>query len=183
MVGRLSATIWRNSMWQDKTQVKKGSFGEKIVRNYLEGKGFVIYEPLTNGAHAFDKLAIKNKRTILIVEVKSKARMNYYNATGINIKHFNEYKFISKKYNLPVYLFFVDEMLGKIYGNKLSKLLEPVEDDLKYPNTDKVKDIILFSLNSMVDIYTLTEAEIDSLKELSTRKYDYRTKEIKTIPQ
>jgi len=162
--------------WQDKATVKKGDFGEKIVRNYLEGKGFIIYEPLTDGAHSFDKLAIKNKRTIVIAEVKSKARMNFYNATGIDIKHFKEYKFIGEKYNLPVYLFFVDEMLGKIYGNKLSELLKPVEDDLKYPNTEKVKNIILFSLNSMVDIHILTKIEIDYLREHSTRKYDYNKK-------
>ena len=45
--------------WQDKIQVKKGNIGEKIVRNYLEKKGFIVYEPKTNGSHPFDKIAIK----------------------------------------------------------------------------------------------------------------------------
>ena len=162
--------------WKDRIRVKKGDFGEKIIRQYLEKKGFVIYEPITNTAHAFDKLAIKDKKQVIIAEVKSKARLNKYNATGIDVRHYNEYRFIRDKYNIPVFLFFVDEMLGKIYGNKLNILEKDYIDKsgIEYPNTKIAKGIILFSLEVMKPVYDLSEQEVLFLKEHSVRKYDYK---------
>ena len=74
--------------WQDKEQVKKGDIGELIVREYLEKKGYIVYEPKTNGSHPFDKIAIKSKNDMIIVEVKTKARMNKFNATGFDLKSY-----------------------------------------------------------------------------------------------
>lgn len=161
--------------WQDKIQVKKGNIGEKIVRNYLEKKGFIVYEPKTNGSHPFDKIAIKDKTNMIIIEVKTKSRMNKYNATGFNLRSYKYYKLIRDKYNLPLYCFFVDEYLGKVYGNKLSILEEEYKNNkgVEYPNTKIVKDIILFSLDKMKTIHTLTENEKESIKKHNTRNYEY----------
>ena len=56
-------TIQKNSEWEQKTSVKKGNVGERIVREYLEAKGLVCYQPVTERAHAFDMLAIREKKT------------------------------------------------------------------------------------------------------------------------
>ena len=157
--------------WNDKKEVKKGNIGEQIVNNYLEKEGFVIYKPITDSAHSFDRLAIKDKKQLIIAEIKTKARRNKFKDTGFNLSHFNEYKKISEKHNLPVYIFFVDEMLGEVYGNWLSILEEPYEKILKYPYIHN--DIIYFHLNKMKQICNLTETEIIELKKYSQRSYKY----------
>ena len=123
--------------------------GEAIVTKYLKDKGYIVYSPEElQGAHGFDRLAVKDKTEVIIAEIKTKARMNRYNATGFNIKHYREYKRISRKYNIPVFIFFVDEALGRIYGNFLSVLEESytdINDGIYYPNRKIVKDVILFS--------------------------------------
>lgn len=157
--------------WSERVQVKKGSIGEKIIRDYLESKGFIVYEPITETAHGFDKLAVKNKKILIIAEVKSKSRLNKYNATGIDIRHYNEYKHINK--TVPVFIFFVDEMLGKVYGNWLAKLEKPIKDDACYPNTGIARGIILFSMKNMLDIKSLSQEDITVLKANSSRNYEY----------
>lgn len=164
--------------WEDKTEVKKGNIGEFIVKNYLESKGFIVYEPVTKGSHPFDKIAVKDKNNMVIVEVKTKARMNKFNATGFNIKSYEYYKFLKDKYNIPLYCFFVDEYLGKIYGNKLGVIEKKYIDnkEVLYPNTEIVKNIILFSLDSMHTIHTLTNSETKEIKKYNTRNYKYNIK-------
>ena len=157
--------------WQDKAEVKKGNIGEQIINEYLESKGFVIYKPITNGAHAFDKLAIKDKQQLIIAEVKTKARRNKYADTGIDMKHFETYQNISKKHNLPIFIFFVDEMLGEVYGNWLTKLIEPRDN---YPLIQN--DIIYFPLTNMRNIKKLTIQEVELLKKYSKRNYKYSIK-------
>lgn len=162
----------KSTNWDKKTEVIKGNFGENIIRKYLEDKGFVIYEPITDKSHAFDKLAIKDKEQMILIEVKTKARRNKYPDTGININHYENYKKISKKHNLPIFLFFVDEMLGKIYGNTLQKLEEEIIiKSVKYPLF--WNNIIYFPVAKMKDIYKLNSEEIAFLKKNSTRNYDY----------
>lgn len=161
--------------WQDKEQVKKGNIGELIVRKHLEKNGFIVYEPKTNAPHPFDKIAIKSKNNMVIVEVKTKARMNKFNATGFDLKSYKYYKLIRDKYNIPLYCFFVDEQLGEVYGNKLSILEENYKDNkgIVYPNTKIVNNIILFSLDKMKKIHTLTDQQKENIKKHSTRNYDY----------
>ena len=161
--------------WEDKIQVKKGDYAEDIIHNYLESKGFIVYKPETDGAHGFDRLAVKNKKGMVIAEIKAKARMTNYEATGFDEKSYNEYKFIEKKHNIPVFIFFVDEGMKEIYGNWLRKLEEESEDDVKYPNTSilRHKGIILFSLKKMIHIGYLSSEQIEFLKNHSSRNYDY----------
>ncbi len=157
------------------TQVKKGNVGEKIVREYLHDKGYVVYEPISNRAHPFDKLAVKDKENMVIIEVKSKARMNNYNATGFDITSHKYYNLLRDKYNLPLFVFFVDEYLQKIYGNKLSILEQHYIDKqgIEYPNFDIVRGIVLFPLDKMIDIYKLSDFQRKELEMYSTRNYQY----------
>lgn len=161
--------------WSDKTTVKKGDIGEDIVKNFLLEKGMIPYKPDFDGAHPFDFLcATRDKKTMIIVDAKAKARMNKqfngFSVTGIDKRHFNEYKHIQKKYNVHVYLYFVDEMLGSVYGNAIARLEKnKIEKNWKTP-------MILFRLIDMVEIGKLSSDEVHKLKKHSTRSYDYSEK-------
>jgi len=166
--------------WNDKTTVKKGNIGEQIVNDYLASKGLIVYEPITNRAHGFDRLVSKGKEKLVIVEIKTKAKRNAYPDTGIDYRHYLEYKAISKKHNLPVWLFFVDEMLGEIYGSTIETLEQPNcyefnGKTLSYPMVKQHKNskIIYFYQPQMKTISKLTHEQIQNIKEFSTRSYDY----------
>jgi hypothetical protein len=166
-------TIQKNSDWESKPTVKKGNIGERLVREHLESKGYIVYEPQTVGAHGFDKLAIRNKRQAIIAECKAKARRTKYEDTGINIKHLEEYEYIGKKYNLPVYIYFIDEMQGKIYGNTLEELLVPrTIGGHKYP-WRWPDGIIYFPLVNMIDVCEIKAEDVKALKDNSTRSHEY----------
>lgn len=169
----LNNMVMNRINFNDRTTTKKGKLGEVIVRKYLESKGWIIYEPKTEDKpHAFDKLAIKDKKHIVIAEVKTKARRTHYADTGIDIRHYDEYKLISEKHNIPVFLFFVDEYKKEVYGNKLSELeIECVSGGHNYPL--KQYDIIYFPLDKMITIAELDEEKSVELKKLSTRNYEY----------
>jgi len=158
-------------MWENKIQVKKGNIGEELVLKFLEEQGYIVYKPITNSAHCFDNLAIKDKRTAIIAEIKTKARMTYIEATGFDYRYYKEYKFISEKYKLPIFIFFVDEHLKEIYGNWLSLLEKEVDGFPRKISNDK---IILFSLKNMILISKLSVDKCEELKKLSTRNYDYK---------
>ena len=159
--------------WQQKLTVKKGNLGEEIISRFLERKGYVIYSPETKDkAHAFDRLAIKDKEQIIIAEIKTKARRNKYADTGIDKRNYDQYVKIQNKYNIPVFIFFVDEMLKKVYGNWLSKLIIPIIIEGKqYPLI--LNNIIYFPLVNMINIAELSEQQITELKKLSNRNYEY----------
>jgi len=158
--------------WSSKTTVKKGDYGELLVDKFLESKGYVCYFPKTDGPHWFDRLAVKDKSKVIAAEVKTKARMNKYPATGFNKKHYLEYKRIYENHKIHVFVFFVDEMLGKIYGNFIQKLEQPqFIGGNKYPM--EIGDVIVFPLINMTDIATLSQEDVKYLKSNSQRNYGY----------
>lgn len=158
--------------WADKTTVKKGDVGEEIVKNFLLKQGMIPYKPDFDGAHPFDFLcATTDKKTMIIVDAKAKAAFNKKFdgsfVTGINTKHYEEYSFIQNKYGVHVYLYFVDEMLGCVYGGALKKLEKnKIQKSFKVPTT-------LFRLDDMFTIGYLTEEDISRLKKHSTRNHNY----------
>lgn len=159
--------------WQSRTTVKKGNLGEDLVADYLESKGFIVYEPVTEGSHGFDKLAMKNKRELVYAEVKAKARRKYYPDTGINISHYEDYSYLYREYKMNIFIFFVDELLEEIYGGFLQELRKPVEvNGQKYPL--KHKGIIYFPLMNMRrNIAKLNAVDVKELKKYNTRNYSY----------
>jgi len=162
--------------WHKKRTVQKGTLGERIVKTALENKGYIVYEPTTDKAHAFDFLAVKGKRVFVVAEVKSKARMNKFPATGIDVRHFNEYSFVMETQNMAVILFFVDEHPKemRVYCQRLSELMKPeIHHGIEYPNFDIAKGIILFPISKMVHVCELTEEDAEELRGLSTRNYKY----------
>lgn len=167
--------------WQEKETVKKGNIGESIVTKYLEKLGYIVYEPVTDGAHAFDKFISLNKKSLAIAEVKTKAKRNFMPDTGIDFRHYNEYKLVSEKYNLDFFIFFIDEMLGCIYGGKLSELEKPNcyeynDNFISYPKVEQNKNgskIIYFYQPNMKIIHELSIEEIELIKSFNTRNYNY----------
>jgi Holliday junction resolvase-like predicted endonuclease len=163
-------------MWENKITVKKGNLGESIVRRALEKKGYIVYKAITEKAHGFDFLAVKDKRVFVIAEVKSKARMNKFEATGIDVRHLNDYVTVMEQQNLKVVLFFVDEhpKEKRVYCQSLYELLIPcVVDGVEYPNYSIAKGIVLFPLSKMIEVEKLTDDESNTLTELSSRNYEY----------
>ena len=47
---------------EDTKQYRKGMIGQEIVKSILQQKGYVVYETKTKAPHAFDFMAIKDKR-------------------------------------------------------------------------------------------------------------------------
>lgn len=164
-------------VWSEKTEVIKGNIGESIVISELEKHGYSVYRAITEGPHTFDFLAIKSKKTILIAEVKTKARLNKYYATGFDVKSLNEYNYIYNTYGIDIIVFFVDEHPNeqRIYCQKLSELMkEKLIDNYTWPNYDIAKGIVFFNIKDMKEVRKLNPYEIDQLKFYSTRTYNYK---------
>lgn len=160
-----------------KTALAKGEYGEKIVRRILEKQGFIVYKPSTEGAHAFDVLAIKDKSRCIAMDVKAKSRRNKYPDTGINLRHYAIYRAFSEKHLMPFWLVFVDEMIGKVYGNTLDELDKSrSENGINYPMIwGGEQGTIYWPLSAMKTFHTITEVDCLELKNMSQRSHEYET--------
>lgn len=164
-------------LWENKVEVKKGDLGESLVDEFIKASGDVPYIPNADKAHPFDRLcASQNKKNLYIAEVKSKSRRKYYPDTGFNISNYHDYVNIQKKYNLKVFIFFVDEEMGLVYGERLNELLRPVcviynGKKLTYPI--QTKKLILFPLILMKRQIEINEKAINELKMLTTKNKSY----------
>ena len=163
--------------WQDKTTVQKGDLGEQVVDAFLMERGLIPYASVAEKAHPFDRLvASENKRQLFIAETKSKSRRKYYPDTGINLRHLEDYQHIQCKYGIQVYLFFIDEEWGCVYGNRLSTLLEPREIThngraLNYPL--HCRGIVYFPVAAMEKVGDLDDEVVCRLRELTTKSEAY----------
>ena len=153
----------------------KGAIGEIIVRQYLEKAGWVVYQPMTEGAHCFDMMCIKDKRTSVAFDIKAKARLNAWPATGVNQRHFEEYQAFSEKHNMPFWIVFVDEGCGEVYGNTIQQLeIKRVVKNNIYPRVmDWRPKIRLWPLEAMRPIAKLTSEQISALSKLNQRSYEF----------
>jgi len=169
--------------FRDLPQVKKAAIGEQIIDNYIRKWGYIPYRPgEEDGAHPFDRLiASKDKRNILIVEIKTKPARFAYPDTGINKKSYQEYQYIYDKYKIKIFLFFVDEKKEEIYGNYLNILDQPRTINysginIEYPIEEETKYgtiIRYWPLSAMKMICKLNSDQIESLNSYSTRNPEY----------
>lgn len=150
---------------------QKGLLAEGIIENHLNSKGWVVY-PAPNESHAFDFLAVKNMKHAIALDVKAKARMNKYPATGIDTKYYNIYKNFSGRYNMPFWVVFVDEMQQTVYGNCLTELdRKRIVDGKQYPF--ELNSIRIWPLEAMIHIANINDDDSEKLKELNQRTHDY----------
>lgn len=164
--------------FEAKPTTRKGKVGEGLVDAHLFGSGIVPYGPLLGRAHPFDRLcASQDKKDLFVVEVKSKARRNFYPDTGVDIRHYNDYMHIKEHYAIPVFIYFVDEMLKRVYGGEIGWLARPRtvihnRKPLEYPL--RQNGIIYFPLVNMTVLCPIEANAAEQLRALSTRKYDYK---------
>lgn len=158
--------------WEDRLTVRKGNLGEQLVEKYLTSKNFVIYRP-TSGPHPFDRLvASADKKRIFIAEIKTKPSRNKYPDTGFDLRCNQDYLRICISHHMDVFVYFVDERCGWIYGNSLiENLYTPriVHHNgmvLKYPIA--AGGIIYFPLEAMEKIAQLPALECKRLADLSS---------------
>ncbi len=134
-------------------RLRIGSTGEEIIKSYLINNGWVVYAPENLSPHPFDFLCYKNGSSF-IAEVKTKPKMKFYNATGIDYRHYIIYRDYQEKHSLPVFIFFVDYSLNLIYGNYLNELDKPYTqiesgNRIVYPIINRKHNIITFPLSLM----------------------------------
>lgn len=179
-------TILRNSLWHEKTETKRGDYGEECVYKILDQCGFVVYQARTDKAHSHDFSVELNKKLLFTVEVKTKSMMRKYRETGIDYKKYIEYRELCVQTRVPLLLIFVDPSKKKIYGNFLHVLEEPrIQDGIKYPKTkapvrNKTGDLIrYYPEDAMLDIGTLTDDDVAELEKYNKSLYGKKTK-IKT---
>lgn len=172
------ATIQRNSAWHQLTEVKKGDYGEELVRKALEDCGFVVYQAITEKAHLIDFIVERHKNLIFAVDVKTKEMMKKYAETGFNYSHFKEYQAFSERSRLPVLIAFVDKSKKKIYGNFLSVLEEPRQQhNINYPKTMPAKfykqgDLIRYYPEcAMLPLGDLTDNDVEILTRSTFTHY------------
>ena len=110
-------------------------------------------------------LATRNKKKVIALDVKTKARLNSYEATGINLNHYEDYKRLINSTKIPFYIFVVDEMEGKVYAQLLNKLPEPFKLNEK---------IVCWYLKDLIYLFDISEQEKQELKKYNTRNYDYK---------
>lgn len=157
-----------------KKALKKGAIGEEIIKDFLESKGWSVYQPFANKAHAFDMLAIKDKKNAIALDIKAKSRLDFIEATGVNTKHFETYKLFSEKHKMPFWIIFVDELQKTIYGNTIENLEKPVKTSTRnYPSTISNGNIRIWSLLSMKHISDLNEEQCNNLKSFNQRNSKY----------
>lgn len=159
------------------TTTQKGDLGESVVDEYIRSKGVVPYKPDADQAHPFDRLcASSDKKSLYVVEVKTKAKRKYYPDTGFNISSYKDYTNIQEKYGLKVFVFFVDEESGEIYGGTLDEISKPqlvnhYNKTLDYPL--KQKGIIYFPVSSMRTIGKIDDEIVCQLRQLTTKNELY----------
>ncbi len=129
---------------------------------------------------AFLELEIRSAGFYLnrAMDVKAKARLNKYPATGINQKHFDEYLAFSEKHSMLFWVIFVDEMLMAVYGNEIAELeKERVVEGRKYPFVlpTKGQPVRVWPLEAMKQIGTIDSETQEKLFGLSQRNYAYQS--------
>jgi len=151
--------------WQNKPEVKKGSIGEQIVNEILSKEGYVVYRPISEGAHKIDFFAHKEdaQKKIICVEAKAKKRMAIYCETGFNYTNYLHYKEIYEKHNIETFVYFIDDFEECIYGALLSELGEGT----------RRANVIVWDLGRMNPYRKLTHSELVELKKYTQVNYDY----------
>lgn len=147
--------------------LKKGELGEAIIRQRLEAKGWIVYFPFTkNRPHYFDMLATYEKAKVIAIDVKTKARLNKYNAQGIDTRHYDQYMAFVKTSKVQFWIVFIDEYSGDIHTARLDHLRDPV-----YLCDGK---IMAWSLDQMTSLGKITHEQRTELQGYNQRNYDYQ---------
>jgi hypothetical protein len=170
-------------MWNDKSEVKKGNVGERIALEILKHNEYIVYAPITEGAHKVDYFAhkISIEKSLIAVKIKSKKRLYKFEATGIDTTVLKHYMELYEKHKIDTYLYFIDDFEKCIYGQWLSELEQRHYDKngewiggttgRKIEN--KNEDLTVWWLGFMVFERWLTAEELLELSKNTTEYCDY----------
>lgn len=158
---------------------RKGEFAEDILLKLMRDGGCNVYRPTEKDrAHPIDMFVMPGQTMrMFAADVKAKPKRSNYPDTGIDFRHWGKYCHINTYQHTPVFLFFVDEDCGRIYGNWLEILNKPVTithngKRIDYPKPEG--NIIYFPMQSMIKIGNIAPDDIEKLRSLSTRGYQYQ---------
>lgn len=151
------------------TAMKKGELGELYFREFLERRGWVVYTPTSRSqAHFCDIFATRGKTEFALFDVKTKARLNYRDATGINNRNYIEYLGFAKKHTIPFYLVFINDKDGSVH---FSNILDLERSGSEF--FEKNGEIICWPISAMRPLFTLSKAQIEALSAFDQRNYTY----------
>jgi hypothetical protein len=171
--------------FRDLLTTRKGEIGENIVEQYLRDQGFQTYKSTDlDNSHTTDFLGIRRGK-VMVCDAKAKPlRVNRCD-TGIDLVHWHRYKALGEAHGMRVFIFFVDEDLGLVYGNFLDVLdCIHLHKSMKtgarvlpaYPLTENngKDEIRYYEYCDMLQLAKLTPQQIAELKSLSTRDPKYQ---------
>jgi len=171
-----------DSAWQKKQSVKKGNVGEALIDEFLLANNIIPYSPVGDQSHDFDRVCVSKKTgDWVVVEVKTKRRRDNWDDTGVDIPIYERYAAVQKDQGVKIYIFFVDDLLKKVYGNWLDELMKPVQIEKgrkTYYWPLKWEGIMYFHLDNMIDAFDLTDQVVEKLNRLSNRSANYKYEEI-----
>ena len=174
---------------------RKGGYGEAIIDSLIREwfpHHHIAKVINDNTAHLIDRLLVPKPETPYVkpifLEVKTKARRTFYNDSGMD-EH-NYWRLITYQSNNEpkVFVAFVDEGSGCIYGNFLESLNEPCKtvrygEEIEYPRTEMAKasngklSITYFPMEKMSFRKKLPYEFIQRLRQMSERNYPYADEE------
>lgn len=167
--------------WEDRIQVQKGNVGEAEFDKIAKKLGYIIYKPEANKGHGFDRM-VTDRTKYFLAEIKTKPMRDFYPDTGFNLKQFEEYKKQCRTLNLKMFLFFVDEKLGLIYGDflhnlKKEKIIIWRGKERKYPLTEITNEYITYFYQPDMKVLAYITDEVkEKLYDKSSRNYPLQTK-------
>lgn len=171
-----SYKIHLSSEWREKPTVKKGDWGELQVELWLLENNYTIYTPkYCNNPHPFDRLVESPNGKLFIGEVKTKPHRKHYPDTGFNKKHLWSYFQIWYKYNLDVFIYFVDTLQKRCYGNWLQEITKPrniehngkILEYIRYERDGRTgQSLVYFPLVAMEPIFDIPNHNLKTLNTI-----------------
>ena len=144
-----------------------GDLGENFINEFATAMGCKAYQPSIKQSNPVDSInACKSKKTgkwtLASIEVKTKARMLYFETTGYDKVDHETYM----DFPAPVCIVFVDWLEGAIYYQWVSKL------DKHKIEMDKTPNLVHFPLSAMEIYRKLTSKETKELKQFANSNYN-----------
>lgn len=150
------------SKFNEKNETIIGNIGENIIKEHIENLGYVVYNTETDCSHPVDFIVFNGDKYDDILsfhEVKVKPRRFIKFDTGVDITVWHRYIRIMKKYNVDLFIYFIDEIeecIYKIYTNDIYK-----NKKYRIDNNDR---IVYFNLIDTQFIRLLYYDEIEMFK-------------------
>lgn len=150
----------------------KGDIGEMIIKDFLVKEGLTVYTiEDQNKPHSHDMFACDySADTFFALDVKTKARLNKYNATGINESHYRKYLKIKNDHNMPFFIYFVDEKMGDIHRFDLN---EETPGFIIKDGMPPYGNIICWELQYMEFLQKLSKEQMAALSKFDQRNHTF----------